>query len=62
MRNYLANEMRKREDIFTEIKSIKLYIGTWNLAGAKPYETVDLSSWLLAFKDNFIPDIVVVGF
>lgn len=54
--------MRKREDLFTEIKSIKLYIGTWNLAGAKPYETVDLSSWLLAFKDNFIPDIVVVGF
>ena len=54
--------MRKREDLYTEIKGVKLYIGTWNLAGAKPYETVDLSSWLLAFKDNFIPDIVVVGF
>lgn len=54
--------MRKREDLYTEIKSMKLYVGTWNLGGARPYESVDLSSWLLAFKDNFIPDIVVVGF
>lgn len=54
--------MRKREDLYTEINNVKLYIGTWNLAGSKPYDNVDLSSWLLAFKDNFIPDIVVVGF
>jgi len=54
--------MRKREDLYTEINNVKLYIGTWNLAGSKPYDTIDLSSWLLAFKDNFIPYIVIVGF
>ncbi len=62
MRNYLKTEMRKREDLYTEIKGIKLFIGTWNLAGSKPYENVDLSTWLCSFKENFIPDIVVVGF
>jgi hypothetical protein len=55
LRSYIQTEMRKREDLFTEIKNVKLYIGTWNLGGCKNYDSVDLSSWLFAFKDHFIP-------
>ena len=55
LRNYIQVEMRKREDLFTEIKNVKLYVGTWNLGGAKTYDDIDLTSWLFAFKDHFIP-------
>jgi hypothetical protein len=54
--------MKKREDLYTEIKNIKLYVGTYNVGGVRTYDSVDLSSWLLPFKENFIPDIYVVGF
>ncbi len=54
--------MRKREDLYTEIKTLKLFIGTWNLSGSKSYDHIDLSSWLLPFKDHFIPDILIIGF
>ena len=39
MRNFVVNEMKKREDLFTDIKTLKLYIGTWNLGGVKVYES-----------------------
>ena len=55
MRQYLNEELKKRQDLFTEIQSVKLYVGTWNLGGVKPYESVDLSSWLFPFNENFIP-------
>jgi hypothetical protein len=55
MRNYLKVEMKKRVDLFTDIESLKLLVGTWNLGGVRPYEKVDLSKWLLPFKENFLP-------
>ena len=36
-------EMRKREDLYTEIETVKVFVGTWNLGGIKPYETQDLT-------------------
>jgi len=28
----------------------------------KPYESVDISSWLFPVQESFVPDIVVLGF
>ena len=59
----MIHEMRKREYLFTEIKTMKLYVGTWNLNGEKLTEELDISNWLLPFeKETFQPDIVVIGF
>ena len=33
MRTYINTELKKREDLFTEIQNIKVYVGTWNLGG-----------------------------
>ena len=55
MKSYMIGELKKREDLFTEVKNIKMFIGTWNLGGARPYESVDLSPWLFPFQKNYIP-------
>lgn len=55
LRNYLVSEMKKRQDQYTEICNLKLYVGTWNIGGVKPYESVDLTQWLFPFKENFDP-------
>lgn len=34
-------------------------VATWNLAGVKAYEDIDLKSWLLAHCE---PDILIIGF
>jgi hypothetical protein len=40
LRSFLKNEMKKREDLFSEIKNIRLFVGSWNLGGQKaPIET-----------------------
>jgi len=31
----------------TKFENITLCVATWNLAGLKPYENVDLQQWLL---------------
>lgn len=41
---------------------MKLFVGTFNIGGSKLTEYVDLSSWLLPFKESFMPDILVLGF
>lgn len=46
LRNYLTTEMEKRQDSFTDIEQFNLFIGSWNIGGVKPYESVDISSWL----------------
>ena len=55
LRNYLANEMEKRKDEYSELKNINLLIGTWNIGGIKLYDSVDISSWLFPVQDHFIP-------
>lgn len=62
LRVFLNQELKKREDLFTEIQTLKLYVGTWNLGGMRPYDSVDLSSWLFPFQETFMPDIVMLGF
>ncbi len=62
MRNYLAAEMQKRQDEYTDNNTVNLFVGTWNIGGVKPYQTVDISSWLFPIQNSFVPDIVVLGF
>ena len=62
MRNFVEAEMQKRQDDYTDLKTLNLFTGTWNLGGVKPYSTVDISSWLFPIQESFIPDIVVLGF
>ena len=40
---------------------LKAFIGSYNLGGVKPYESVDLSGWICPFKEGFVPDIAVMG-
>jgi hypothetical protein len=62
MRAYVEGEMQKRQGEYTDLASLNLFVGTWNLGGVKPYSTVDISSWLFPIQDSFIPDIVILGF
>ena len=55
LRNYLANEMEKRKDEYSELKNINLLIGTWNIGGIKLYDSVDISSWVFPVQNHFIP-------
>jgi synaptojanin len=55
LRNYLANEMEKRKDDYSELKNINLLIGTWNIGGIKLYDSVDISSWVFPVQNHFIP-------
>lgn len=61
-KSYMISELKRREDLYTEVKNMKVFVGSWNLGGVKPYENFDLGSWLLPFNENFIPDIAVIGF
>lgn len=47
--------MKKKEDLFTEIINVKLFVGTWNLAGMKPLAQLDFSEWIFPFKETFTP-------
>ena len=42
MKTYLFQELKKRIDLFTEIKKVNLYVGTYNVGGVRPYESVDI--------------------
>jgi len=55
MRNFLTEEMVKRQDSYTDIDTLSLFVVTWNIGGVKPYESVDISAWLFPIQDSFIP-------
>ena len=61
MRAYLNDELKRRQDDYTDTDAVNLFVGTWNLNGVKPYESVDISAWIFPIDESFIPDIVVVG-
>ncbi len=33
LRAYIDSEMKKREDLYSEIRNVRLFVGTWNLGG-----------------------------
>ncbi len=61
MRGYLNEELKKRQDSYTDTDTVSLFVGTWNLNGVKPYESIDISAWIFPIDESFIPDLVVVG-
>jgi hypothetical protein len=59
--------MKKREDLYSEIKNVRLFVGTWNLGGnSAPKGAVredhQISKWLFPFEQNITADILVLGF
>ena len=62
MRLFIADELTKRQDEYTDNDSVNMFVGTWNLNGVKAYESIDISAFLFPIQDSFIPDIVIVGF
>ncbi|KAK7463225.1 hypothetical protein BaRGS_00038210, partial [Batillaria attramentaria] len=47
-----------REDEFVDLKTVRLFCGTWNVNGQSPSES--LSKWLVVDQDP--PDIYAIGF
>lgn len=60
---YIDRQISFIDELQPKIELITVGVATWNLAGVKAYEKVDIKSWLLAaqLKDGQNPDIFVVG-
>ena len=50
--------MSQREDQFTRIETFSVFVGTWNVNGQTPSES--LEQWLA--DDDEAPDLCVIGF
>ena len=70
----ISNEMRIREKEYTKYNNYIIFIGSWNIGGKKFNNVIDVSNWLIDFKNhlnfnnsNFEknelkPDIYFIGF
>ena len=56
--DWLDNEMLKREDEYVTKSDVSVFVGTWNVNGKKPPET--LAGWLLTTETP--ADIYAIGF
>src|SRR3989338_7349332 len=57
---YIEKELRRREEEFIAFKSLKIFIGTWNVNGATPPD--QLSKWLCWDFPDGNPDIVAIAY
>jgi hypothetical protein len=67
LQTFLSGEMKKREDLYSEIKNLRLFVGTWNLGGFPAPIDSDrpdhqISKWLFPFQQDMTADILVIGF
>jgi hypothetical protein len=67
LQTFLSAEMKKREDLYSEIKNLRLFVGTWNLGGFPAPIDSDrpdhqISKWLFPFQQDMTADILVIGF
>eukprot|EP01114_Cavostelium_apophysatum_P014891 TRINITY_DN3964_c0_g2_i1.p1 TRINITY_DN3964_c0_g2~~TRINITY_DN3964_c0_g2_i1.p1 ORF type:complete len:846 (+),score=280.12 TRINITY_DN3964_c0_g2_i1:141-2678(+) len=58
--NWVANQMKTRESEYAEYKQMNIFFGTWNVAGKKPFESLDL--WLNTDLVVPSPDLYVIAF
>ncbi|CAG9334456.1 OCRL_3 [Blepharisma stoltei] len=63
MNAYIKDQLKIRETEYTEIRDIKMIIGTWNTAGKGPSE--DLFLWFCCQNDVYLepeqsPDMIVI--
>mmetsp|Transcript_6080 Transcript_6080/g.9507 ORF Transcript_6080/g.9507 Transcript_6080/m.9507 type:complete len:834 (+) Transcript_6080:210-2711(+) len=56
---WIRQEMLKRRDEYTDVHDLRVFIGTWNVNGKKPQESID--DWLRPGGDR-VPDVYVCGF
>eukprot|EP00351_Strombidinopsis_sp_SopsisLIS2011_P001007 CAMPEP_0116872364 /NCGR_PEP_ID=MMETSP0463-20121206/3106_1 /TAXON_ID=181622 /ORGANISM="Strombidinopsis sp, Strain SopsisLIS2011" /LENGTH=112 /DNA_ID=CAMNT_0004512495 /DNA_START=1388 /DNA_END=1726 /DNA_ORIENTATION=- len=61
MQDYINKELKTQESKFSSEENLKVFVGSFNIAGVKPYDSVDLSPWLFPFKMQNSPDIYVLG-
>lgn len=57
---WVSKQMKAREHEFTECKAFTLWLGSWNVNGKRPGES--LVPWLFPRDDVPPPDIIAVGF
>jgi hypothetical protein len=58
----LEQELKRHESKFTENEELILFIGSWNVGGWDPKESVLLFDWLYHFgKESPTPDIYIIG-
>ena len=55
---HIKHQMALREDSYTDIQNVSVFVGTWNVNGQLP--TVGLAEWLS--NDFDPPDIYAIGF
>lgn len=61
--DFVSFELGKRSDEFTSVRSINVWVGTFNLNGRTDGIETDLSPWLFPpAMGSTLPDIYVVGF
>lgn len=53
-------EMVRKEDSYTDVQSLRVFCGTWNVNGQSPTVTTPLADWLASCHQP--PDIYAIGF
>jgi hypothetical protein len=48
----ISNEMRIREKEYTKYNNYIIFIGSWNIGGKKFNNVIDVSNWLIDFKNH----------
>ncbi|GAM18525.1 hypothetical protein SAMD00019534_017000, partial [Acytostelium subglobosum LB1] len=56
---WISNKLKEREPEFTKKESMVMFLGTWNVNGKKPTESLD--QWL-GGANPMAPDIYAIGF
>ncbi|EAL73184.1 RhoGAP domain-containing protein [Dictyostelium discoideum AX4] len=57
---WITNKLKERESEFTEKRGMSIFLGTWNVNGKKPSESLD--PWLKDPSMSLQPDIYAIGF
>lgn len=61
-KKFVDLEIGKINELQPKIEQIIISVGTWNLAGVKAYENLDMTTWLMNSNVSQSPDVLVVGF
>ncbi|KAI9357958.1 hypothetical protein DFJ73DRAFT_820023 [Zopfochytrium polystomum] len=57
---WIARQLREKEGAFAEFLDIKIFVGTWNVNGYQP--TQSIAAWLDAATEHGDPELLVLGF
>ena len=59
----LKNNLNYLKEEYSDLKTLKIFVGSWNVACTSPIKNInlDLDSWLLPKNPKLIPDIYFIG-